>query len=342
MKRNLLLVFVSVIWMTLTVSGQITIIESPFLYKPSENYNDCENQNPSSCYLDTVVLNTVHRNVPIRIRFPRGTTGRLPLILWSHGGGANENGRALNETWGRTLARAGYIVIHMSHLPWEERDRAAACLEFAATSQSECLALPMIALYQSRDANAVLGALDAIEQSFPALNNRIDRNNIAVAGWSGGSLSAMALAGARFRLSNTFNDVSFANPLPKVFLALSPQGPNYAGFKTDSWREIFRPVLIATGLGDSTKGEDAPSRLVAFQSMPPGRKYQLYINHPASIHGTFNLENENFPQFSQWLASYTLAYFDAYLKNKSAGQAFLISTRLPLYASRKVVVISRK
>jgi hypothetical protein len=200
----------------------------------------------------------------------------------------------------------------------------------------------MLSVYQPRDANVVLGALDTLEQNFPELSNRIDRNNIAVAGWSGGSLTAMALAGARFRISNTFSDVSFANPLPKVFLALSPQGPDYAGFKTDSWREIFRPVLTATGLGDTTKGEDAPSRLVAFKSMPPGKKYQFYINHPASNHGTFNLENEAFPQFSQWLASYSLAFFDAHLKNRTAAQAFLISNRLPVYASRKVVVIYRK
>ncbi|MDQ4123145.1 MAG: hypothetical protein M3209_17045 [Acidobacteriota bacterium] len=340
MKKSWLFAFLFVLLMIpSTALGQVTIIDSPFLYKPAESYNDCDN---NVCFIDTVVLNQHHRDVPIRIRFPRGTTGRLPFILWSHGGNANENGRELNETWGRTLARAGYIVVHMSHRPWTSAERAARCLEFAAANQDECLNLPMIAVNQARDANVVLGALDTLEQSFPVLSNRIDRNNIAVAGWSGGSLTAMALAGARFRLTNAFNDVSFASALPKVFLALSPQGPDYAGLKTDSWREIFRPVLTATGLSDSTKGEDPPSRLVAFRSMPPGKKYQLYINHPATIHATFNLENTKFPQFSQWLASYTLAYFDANLKNKTAGQAFLISNRLPLYASRKVVTIYRK
>lgn len=340
MKKIWLFAFATVIsMMPLAALGQVTIVDSPFLYKPTENYNDCDN---NVCFIDTVVVNQQHRDVPIRIRYPRGATGRLPFILWSHGGGANDNGRELNETWGRTLARAGYIVVHMSHRTWTPAQRAAVCMEFAVTNQDECLNLPMTTVYQPRDASAVLGALDTLEQNFPELSNRIDRNNIAVAGWSGGSLTAMALAGARFRISNAFNDVTFANPLPKVFLALSPQGPDYAGFKSDSWREISRPVLIATGSSDSTKGEDAPSRLVAFRSMPPGKKYQLYINHPATIHATFNLENTDYPQFSQWLASYTLAYFDGYLKIKSPGLAFLISNRLPLYASRKLVMISRK
>ncbi len=343
MKRKLLIAFIFVFsMMPLAASGQIIIIDSPFLYRSAENYNDCDNQKVPNCFIDTVVANKVHRDVPIRIRFPRGTTGQLPLIIWSHGGGANDTGRTLNETWGRTLAKAGYIVVHMSHRTWTPTERAAVCLEFAVTNQDECLNLPMSSVYQPRDASVVLGALDTLEQNFPELNNRIDRTNIAIAGWSGGSITAMALAGARFRFSDTYNDVSFVNPLPKVFLALSPQGPDFAGFKSDSWREIFRPVLTATGPGDITEGVDAPSRLVAFRSMPPGKKYQLYIRHPATIHTTFNLENDAFPQFSQWLASYSLAYFDAYLKNRLAGQVYLISNRLHMYGSRKTVVISRK
>ncbi len=323
----------------------VNIIDSPFLYKPSENYYDCdESQTPPPCFIDAAApdLSQQHRSVPIRIRIPRGTTGRLPLILWSHGGGLQDSGRMLNGTWGRTLARAGYIVIHMSHLDNTPAQRAAVCLEFAAANQQECTSLPMATVYQPRDANVVLASLNWLEQNIPELNGRIDYTKIAAAGWSGGSMTAIALAGARFRLTNASNDVGFANPLPKVFLANSPQGPDYIGFKQDSWREISRPVLVATGAGDSSSGEDAASRLVAFQMMPGGGKYQLYINHPATIHSTFNLENDDYPQFAQWLASYTLAFFDYYLKSKPAAGTFLISNRLPMFGSRKQVVITRK
>jgi hypothetical protein len=342
MKKFCLLSFVFVVsTMPLAAFGQVTIANSPVLYKPSENYNDCDNNNV--CFVDSEIVNAQHRNVPIRIRYPRNApAGRLPFILWSHGGGLNDNGRQLNETWGRTLTRAGYIVVHMSHRTMTQAQATAVCAEFGVTVTSECVLFSFMTVMQPRDANVVLGALDAIEQTVPELNNRIDRSNIAVAGWSGGSLTAMAMAGARFRLSNTATDVSFANPLPKAFLALSPQGPNYLGFKTDSWREITRPVLTATGPGDTTEGEDAPSRLVAFRSMPAGKKYQLYIKHPATNHGTFNLENDAFPQFSQWLATYALAFFDSHLKNKPLAGAYLISSRLPLQGSRKTVLIGRK
>lgn len=351
MKKFSILVFLFV-FVTIPVFGQqptptpVQIVDSPFLYKPAENYNDCDNSPSPVCFIDTDVPNLLqqpHRSVPVRIRIPlNAPAGRLPLILWSHGGGLQSNGRALNVVWGRTLTRAGYIVIHMSHLENTPAQRAAACLEFNAANQNECQTLPMAPLYQSRDAHVVLGALDWLEQNVPQLTGRIDRERIAVAGWSGGSLTALSMAGARFRLTAAFPDVGFANPLPKVFLANSPQGPDYAGFKTDSWREIFRPVLTATGPSDITEGEDAASRLVAFRSMPPGKKYQVYINHPATNHDTFNLQNESFPVSAQWLASYSLAYFDSHLKNKPLATAFLISNRLPLQGSRKTVLITRK
>ena len=340
MKKVWLLTFAFVIALIpFAASAQITILDSAFLYKPQESYNDCEN---GSCFVDAVVPNQQHRNVPIRIRFPRNTPpGRLPLILWSHGGGPNEFGREINVTWGRTLARAGYIVIHMSHF-WTPEQRAAACAEFAVANEQDCLDFPMGSLFRPRDANVVLGALDWIEQNFPELADRIDRSNIAVAGWSYGSFTTMALAGSRIRFSDAFNDVSFMNPLPKAFLALSPQSSSAWGYKPDSWREITRPVLFATGAADVAQNDDPTTRRVPFQSVPRGKKYELYINHPAAIHETFNLETEMPPTFSQWLASYALAFLDGNLKNRPDGQVYLISNRLPLQGSRKTVSIYRK
>lgn len=334
-----------VLWASTICHSQISLVDSPFLYRYADSFADCDqSQNPPVCFTDTVApdVQQNHRPVPIRIRVPRGTTGALPLILWSHGGGLQPNGRALNETWGRTLTRAGYIVIHMSHIENTPAERAALCLEFGAASSEECLALPLTAVFQPRDASVVFRALDWIEQNVPGLAGRIDRGKIAVAGWSGGSLTALAHAGARFRVTKAANDVSFENPLPRVFLANSPQGPDFAGFKADSWRLISRPVLISTGPSDVTGPEDASSRLFAYQGMPRGNKYQLYIDHPETIHATFNLENPEYPQFSQWLVAYTLAFFDHHLKSRAAAGEFLISQRLPVYGSQKTVKISRK
>jgi len=320
-----------------SLSAQLAIPNSPFLYKPVEDYNDCDQDN--NCFLDATIPNATHRDVPIRVRWPRNTTGRLPLIVFSHGGEPNENGREINIRWGRTLAKAGYIVIQMSHF-WTPEQRIAACVEFGV-SENDCPQFRMGSLFRPRDANVVLGALDWIEQNLPGLASRIDRSNIAVVGWSYGSITAQTLNGARLNLAPTATDVSFANPLPKVFMGLSPQSSSEWGFKADSWREMTRPILYITGNGDFAQNDDPISRRVPFASVPRGNKYELFINSVGATHDTFNIEG-SVEIMNIWVATYALAYLDASLKNQALAGAYLISNRLPMYGSQKYVQIQRK
>jgi dienelactone hydrolase len=318
------------------VSSQVTIPSGPFYYRPADNFT-------TGVFDNYTVQDTVNnRAVPILIRYPIGATGPLPMVLWSHGGGADINGKNGNVDWGLTLARAGYIVIHMSHGPRTQPERIAQCTEFGVPDLATCNALfGQLEVDRPRDANAVLADLDGIEAATMS-PGRIDRTRIAVAGHSFGAYTTMAVAGGRVELTPTFNDVSFANTLPKIFMALSPQGPGRFGWKEDSWREVTRPVLTATGAGDFTTGEDAPSRLIPFERMPRRFKYRFYITDPASTHDTFNLNNNLRPEFGEWLASYGLAFLDYHLRGVNVAGAYLISNRLPMYASKKVTVISRK
>lgn len=320
-----------------TAFSQVVIRKNPFVYKSAENY-------PTGVFDNYTVRDVAHnRQIPILVRYPIGPAGPLPMILWSHGGGADVNGKNGSVDWGLTLAQAGYIVIHMSHVPRTQAERLSLCTEFGVPDLQTCGGyFGALEVDRPRDANAVLADLDGIENSIPGGAGRIDRTRIGVAGHSFGSYTAMTVAGGRVELTPVFNDVSFANPLPKVFMALSPQGPGRFGWKDDSWREVFRPVLTATGLGDTTQGEDAPSRLVPFEMMPPIDKFRLFINHADSSHNTFNLNNPQRPDFEQWVASFGLAFLDANLKNDQAARIFLTNSRLSLYGSRSVVQISRK
>ncbi len=319
----------------LSAFAQVTIVNSPFLYKPTENF--------TMATLDGYnVQDAAHnRTIPVFIRYPAEATGQLPMVLWSHGGGADVNGKYGNVDWGTTLARAGYIVIHISHIPRTQAERDALYTEFGVPPAQGNSYFGVLEVDRPRDANAVLADLNGIENAFPQIAGRIDRNRIAVCGHSFGSYTAMTLAGGRVELTPAITDMSFANPLPKVFMALSPQGPGRFGWKEDSWREIFRPVLTMTGLNDNTDGEDAPSRLIPFEKMPNGKKYRLFINDLDATHNTFNLNNNLRPEFGQWVASYGLAFLDANLKNNAQAQAFLISSRIN-YASRKVATVARK
>jgi predicted dienelactone hydrolase len=158
----------------------------------------------------------------------------LPLVLWSHGGGTDVNGKYGNRDWSEFLVRSGYVVINMSHVPRTQAERIAQCTEFGVPNQQECSNLfGSLEVDRPRDANAVLVNLDNIENAFPQIAGRIDRTRV-IAGHSFGSYTAMTLAGERVKLTPTFNDVFFINPLPKVSLALSPQGPGRFGWKEDS------------------------------------------------------------------------------------------------------------
>jgi len=310
--------------------------QSLFLYSNGNNFTFAALDNYN-------VQDAAHiRTVPILVRYPVETTGQLPLILWSHGGGADADGKYGNRDWSEFLVRSGYIVINMSHLQRTQAERVAQCNEFGVPTLQQCNELfGALEVDRPRDANAVLADLQNIENAFPQIRGRIDRTKIAVAGHSFGSYTAMTLAGGRVELTPQFPDVSFANPLPKVFLALSPQGPGRFGWKEDSWREVSRPVMTMTGLSDTTPGEDAPSRLIPFEKMPPPAKYRFFINDLAATHDTFNLNNDLRPEFGGWIKSVGLAFLDYRLRDAPLAGNYLISSKIQR-ASRKIGVLRRK
>jgi len=161
-----------------------------------------------------------------------------------------------------------------------------------------------------RDAKAVLDDLDAIENFFPAIKGRINRNAIGVAGHSFGSYTAMTLAGGRVNLAGApgHTDDSFADARPKAFLALSAQGPGHFGWKENSYREVTRPVMFQTGLGDYVgEAEQAPSRVRPHRLVAPGDNFLFFINSLDATHNTFNLNNNGRPEFGQWIVSAGLA-----------------------------------
>ena len=288
------------------------------------------------------------RAVPLLIRHPLGTSGPLPLVLWSHGGALNDDGKYQNDAWGNALARAGYIVIHMSHSEAGRLEQALLAAEFgiAPRAMDRELAANLV---RPRDAIATLNDLDGIEAAFPELRGRIDRERVGVGGHSRGAYTARTVACARIALPNdpdySFLAVAPTNtPLkvqPKAFLANSPQGPGRFGFKDDSWRDCTRPDLTQTGDGDITPGELPADRIKPFELMPPGDKFRMFIADSNTSHATFNLRNDVHPQFVGYVRSTGLAFFDAYLRGLPEAQAWLRSGNLESASGRAATLASR-
>lgn len=264
------------------------------------------------------------RRLPILVRFSRAVMRPRPVIVWSHGGGPRNNvSLDMNREWSQLLARAGYIVIHPAHI---EPDRLALCEKLGISDTQACLQLIAMTWYRPTDARAVLDALPQIVAAFPQLQGRVDLTRVGFAGHSFGAFTTMTMAGARVNYVEGYKDISWRHPLPRAFLALSPQGPGRFGFFDESWREVDRPVMTASGAGDNILGEMALDRREPFKRMPPGDKYELWIESPDAVHGTFNL-NDLGPgrRFLDEIAMAGVAFLDAYLSDYEPAKRWLIS-----------------
>ena len=60
------------------------------------------------------------RELPLLIRFPTDAEGPRPVVIVSHGGTFSTDGhKKLMKPWGKALAQAGYIAIHLAHTPFD-------------------------------------------------------------------------------------------------------------------------------------------------------------------------------------------------------------------------------
>ncbi len=309
-------------------------------------------KSPEAYAVDVYDNYTVHdarrkRDIKILIRYPFGAPNPLPLIIWSHGGGANANGHNTYREWGEALASAGYAVIHLAH----DDDAYNAHCAALRIPPSECEpidftrevaqggTLGVLWLNRPRDASATLDDLAGIEA---ATGLQFDRLRIGVAGHSGGAHTVMTLAGAYLDISPSVHDLRAHDLRFSAFLACSPQGIGRLGMTTNSWSSLSAPMMVQTGAADVTTGEDAAGRLDSFKHMPPPEKYLLYINAPGATHNTFALNaSVNDAWLEPFVRASAIAFFDAYLRNMAAAKTWLASNSMNTW-SRGVAKITTK
>ena len=290
------------------------------------------------------------RDIPVLIQYPLNAgRSKRPVIVYSHGGDKNANGKYVGNDWGAALAEVGYIVVQMSHAPRTPAEQSALLAEFGYPPLTADQAQSTEAnIDRPRDTIAVLNALPTIEAAYPQAQGLFDYDRVGLAAHSRGTYSVRAALCARvdigidpdysFRAVNRFN-----TPLavvPKALMAASPQGTDRPWFKLDTWRECTTPDMTLTGVNDFSETTVPANRVQGYQLMPPGNKYLLYIDHPGAIHNTFNLK-DNSPAFDPILIAGGRAFFDAHLRNSLIGKAYLSSGRTEAHSSGVATISQR-
>ena len=271
------------------------------------------------------------RRIPVKVWYPSDAPpARLPVVVFSHGGGPNPNGHTSYAEWGTTFAATGYVSIHLAH---DAGDLAAICTKYGIGA-GECAGLSPLQVDRPLDASFVLARLAEIEAAFPELAGRLDAARVAVAGHSFGSYTVTSTAGAKVNLSAAVpsaRGLSFSDPRPKAFLALSPQGVGRFGWEADSWDPIARPYMSITGSCDTSAGEQAVDRLDPFRYAPAGDVHLAYVL--GGFHETFGMNGLGSPDFLRpdlvpFIRMAAVAFLDAYVKGCPVAKAWLRSAGL--------------
>jgi hypothetical protein len=258
------------------------------------------------------------------------------VVIWHHGGVTSPNGRTRSAEWGETLARAGYVVVHPSRVDAPDvAPLRSECADNGITDPAQCATWygwqrngPLLTSF-------LIDRLHELPRLAPVLRNRLDASRIVVAGHSGGSGVALAVAGGSQRFVPTGPVYDQEDTRPLAFLLSAPQGPAYAGFGSGfdeerSFVDVDRPLLLITGMGDET-GEPVPTRLTAWITSRPGNKTLVWDTDPRAVHETMDIDRCDTPlraDHCRWIASAGVAWLDAVVRNRREAQTWLASESL--------------
>jgi predicted dienelactone hydrolase len=261
------------------------------------------------------------RQIPLLVSIP-DTAVPAPVILFSHGlGGSRRGCRYLHEHW----ATRGYVTVFLQHPGSDEsvwrtapKQQRAARLKQAASAKN----------MQDRvnDVAAVLQSLAAWNrQPGHLLDGRLDMNCIGMSGHSFGARTTQAVSGQIGWPSQGEPDTRI-----KAAVILSPSAPALRS-AVHAFGAVNIPWLLMTGTEDVAPlgSQTVASRLTVFPALPAGNKYELVLaqgRHSAFTDGTSLGKNERIPHHHPAIKAISTAFWDAFLKNDNAANAWLDGT----------------
>lgn len=267
------------------------------------------------------VFKTARHDVPARIYRPTGTSGPLPVILFSHGlGGSRETAGYLGRHW----AARGYGVIFLQHpgsdsAVWQGKWAVAALLALKRAASVENY------IARAADVSAVLDTLENPPAGASALRN-LDPRRVGMAGHSFGAKTTQALGGEVLPGGR-----SLADPRIRAALPMSPS-PAARMSPAETFGSVKIPWLAMTGTRDGSPRWIASTtpeqRREVFRALPSGGKaFELVLDggqHHAFTDSAARAgkESRNSAHHRTILATST-AFWDAFLCGDKAARCWL-------------------
>lgn len=277
-------------------------------------------------------ISTTLGDLPVRLSFPKGATGKLPVLVFSHGMyGSCDSYDPLVDA----VAGNGYLVVQMSHADSATRMSAAdrlALLRNPNTNQTQN--------WRERPGE-VSRCIDHLEELAAKAKVQVDVKRVAVGGHSYGAWTTQCLAG--MEISGAGQTVNFLDPRPRAYVVLSPHGPGRSVTEA-SLGKMRGPMLMVTGSkDDSPRGETAAWRRKAFELAPAGNKMLVWIEGAAHDFG--GLTGERSEAVRRFMAragasvsqdpdhvaiakSAVVSFLDAYVKEDPQALAYCQEKRI--------------
>lgn len=148
--------------------------QDAFLYRPEVVNSQARIE--TTVYPNVVVYDSIlgtPRTVPVTVRKLAEARGRLPVVIWAHGGDdqpAGRNPTTVMEEWATATARAGYLSISVLHVANTQLDELKLCkaIGYPVAESSAAIAST---LHDLTNAIAGLGTVNiqAIIAQYPSI-----------------------------------------------------------------------------------------------------------------------------------------------------------------------------
>ncbi len=299
----------------------IGVVLAPGLYRPAEN--------PASKIRH---LSFDLDGLPLRVTWPEGAKGSLPVFVFSHGmyGSRTGYGPLVDMVAGN-----GYAVIQPSH--------ADSITRLSAAERQALLRNPNTNQIQNWNERPgeISKCIDKLTEIGGKAGVTLDPSRLAVGGHSFGAWTTQALAG--MELTSPGRKLSFYEPRAKAFVVLSGTGPGGA-VQPEGLRKMHGPMLFVTGTNDKGRtGDTGEWRRKAYDLSPAGDRWLVWIDEATHNFGGLTGErtevvraflrkagssaNDN-PQHTALAKSAVMAFLDAYVKGERKAKAYLVNKEI--------------